>query len=311
MNVRRFIIIVIAGLILIGGAMSIFTINQREQGIVVQFGAYKYSVTDPGLHFKFPWQSVALYEKRVMQVDGSPEQVTASDQKRLVVDAYALYRIVDPLAFRNAAGTLARAESLIQAALNASLRSAIGRVPLVDVVSGERQALMDQVRSAMNGEIVLDGSDGASEQSVDGLGVEVVDVRIKRTDLPTENSEAIYRRMQTERQREASEIRAQGEEQSLRIRAEADRTRTVLISEARRQSEILRGEGDAEVVRIFADSFGLDIEFFTFYRTMQAYRSALKGDNTTMVMSPDGDFLRYLNSFQGLGQGDEAYQAGQ
>jgi len=311
MNVRRFIIIVIAGLILIGGAMSIFTINQREQGIVVQFGAYKYSVTDPGLHFKFPWQSVALYEKRVMQVDGSPEQVTASDQKRLVVDAYALYRIVDPLAFRNAAGTLARAESLIQAALNASLRSAIGRVPLVDVVSGERQALMDQVRSAMNGEIVLDGNDGASEQSVDGLGVEVVDVRIKRTDLPTENSEAIYRRMQTERQREASEIRAQGEEQSLRIRAEADRTRTVLISEARRQSEILRGEGDAEVVRIFADSFGLDIEFFTFYRTMQAYRSALTGDNTTMVMSPDGDFLRYLNSFQGLGQGDEAYQAGQ
>mgnify|MGYP001185906337 CR=1 FL=1 len=311
MTIRRFIILVVIGLVLIGAAMSMFTINQREQGLVLQFGAYKYSVTEPGLHFKFPWRSVALYEKRVLQVDGSPEQVTASDQKRLVVDAYALYRIVDPLAFRNAAGTVTRAESLIQAALNASLRSAIGRVPLVDVVSGERQALMDQVRLAMNGEIVLEGGDGGNEQSVDGLGVEIVDVRIKRTDLPTENSEAIYRRMQTERQREASEIRAQGEEQSLRIRAEADRTRTVLISEARRQSEILRGEGDAEVVRIFADSFGRDVEFFTFYRTMQAYRTALNGDDTTIVMSPDGDFLRYLNSFQGLGVGDEAYQAGQ
>lgn len=310
MTIRRFVLIVILGLIIIAAAMSMFTVNQREQGLVLQFGAYKYSVTEPGLHFKLPWQSVALYEKRVLQVDGSPEQVTAADQKRLVVDAFALYRIVDPLAFRNAAGSVSRAESFIQAALNASLRSAIGRVSLVDVVSGERQALMDQVRRAMNGEIVLDGAP-SSEQSVASLGVEVVDVRIKRTDLPTENSEAIYSRMQTERQREASEIRAQGEEQSLRIRAEADRTRTVLISQARRQSEILRGEGDAEVVRIFADAFGRDIEFFTFYRTMQAYRNALNGDDTTIVMSPDGDFLRYLNSFQGLGTGDEAYQAGQ
>jgi len=310
MNVRRFVILVILGLIVIGAAMSMYTVNQREQALVLQFGAWKKTVAEPGLHFKLPWQSVAFYEKRVLQVDGSPEQVTAADQKRLVVDAFALYRIVDPLAFRNAAGSVTRAEMFIQAALNASLRSAIGRVTLVEVVSGERQALMDQVRRAMNGEIVLGGA-AASEQSVASLGVEVVDVRIKRTDLPTENSEAIYRRMQTERQREASEIRAQGEEQALRIRAEADRTRTVLISEARRQSEILRGEGDAEVVRIFADSFGRDVEFFTFYRTMQAYRTSLNSDDTTFVMSPEGDFLRYLNSFQGLGRGDEATRAGQ
>lgn len=292
MNVTRILAIVAVLVILIAGFMSVFTINEREQGIVLQFGAAMRPVTEPGIHFMLPWQNVAIYEKRIMQIDGQPEQVTAADQKRLVVDAFALYRIVDALKFRNSVLTVENAESQLQRILTSSLRETIGTVSLVDVVSGEREALMDAIRSRMN-------------MSAQQYGITVVDVRIKRTDLPKENSDAIFRRMETERQREAAEIRAQGEEQALRIRAEADRTRTVLISEAQRQSDITRGEGDGEVVRIFADAFGQDVEFFTFYRTMQAYREALNSDDTTLLMSPDGDFLRYLNSFQGFGAGEE------
>ena len=292
MNVTRILAIVAVLVILIAGFMSVFTINERQQGIVLQFGAAIRPVTEPGIHFMLPWQNVAIYEKRIMQIDGQPEQVTAADQKRLVVDAFALYRIVDALKFRNSVLTVENAESQLQRILTSSLRETIGTVPLVDVVSGEREALMDAIRNRMN-------------ISAQQYGITVVDVRIKRTDLPKENSDAIFRRMETERQREAAEIRAQGEEQALRIRAEADRTRTVLISEAQRQSEITRGEGDGEVVRIFAEAFGQDVEFFTFYRTMQAYREALNSDDTTLLMSPDGDFLRYLNSFQGFGAGEE------
>ncbi len=294
MNVKIILVVVGVAIVLIVGSMSYFVIDEREQGIVVQFGDPKRVVTEPGLNFKLPWQDVVYYEKRVLQVDGQPEQVTAADQKRLVVDAFALYQIVDPLRFKNAAVTVENFEPLMLQALTAALRENVGRVTLVDVVSGEREALMNEIRLDM-----------IAKMSVE-FGVNIIDVRIKRTDLPKENSEAIFRRMQTEREREASEIRAEGEEQSLRIHAEADRTRTVLLSQAQRQSEILRGEGDGEVVRIFAEAFGQDVEFFTFYRTMQAYREALNADDTTMVMSPDGDFLRFLNSFEGLGVGGEA-----
>lgn len=286
MKLRIVLAIAAGALVLLLGSMSTFTMAEYEQGIVVQFGDPRRVVTEPGLRLKWPWQNVIYYEKRILQVDGQPEQVTAADQKRLVVDAFALYRIVDPLRFKNAAQSVENFEPLMLQALTATLRENIGRVPLVDVVSGERQALMGEIREAM-------------VRATAQFGVDVVDVRIKRTDLPQENSEAIYRRMQTEREREASEIRAQGEEQALRIRAEADRTRTVLISEARRESEILRGEGDGEAVRIFADAFGQDVRFFTFYRTMQAYREALNAEDTTLVLSPDGDFLRFLNSFEG------------
>ena len=287
MKLRIVLALAAGALVLLLGSMSTFTIAEYEQGIVVQFGDPRRVVTEPGLRLKWPWQNVIYYEKRILQVDGQPEQVTAADQKRLVVDAFALYRIVDPLRFKNAAQSVENCEPLMLQALTATLRENIGRVPLVDVVSGERQALMGEIREAM-------------VRATAQFGVDVVDVRIKRTDLPQENSEAIYRRMQTEREREASEIRAQGEEQALRIRAEADRTRTVLISQARRESEIRRGEGDGEAVRIFAEAFGKDVRFFTFYRTMQAYREALNAEDTTLVLSPDGDFLRFLNSFEGV-----------
>ena len=288
MNLKIIIGVIATAAALVVGSTCVFTIAEYEQGIVVQFGDPRRVVTRAGLNFKMPWQDVIYYEKRVLQVDGEPEQVTASDQKRLVVDAFALYRITDPLMFKNAAITVDRFQGFMLRTLTATLRENIGRVALVDVVSGEREALMSDIRDALVGE-------------TSQYGIEVVDVRIKRTDLPTENSEAIYRRMQTEREREASEIRAEGEEQSLRIRAEADRTRTVVLSEARRDSEILRGEGDGEVVRIFADAFGKDVEFFTFYRTMQGpYREALNANDTTLVMSPDGDFLRFLNNADGV-----------
>ena len=287
MNARIIISVIVLAIVLVVGSMSVFTVAEYEQGIVVQFGDPKRVVNKSGLYFKLPWQDIIYYDRRVIQVDGEPEQVTASDQKRLVVDAFALYRIIDPLKFKNAAITIERFEGFMLRTLTGTLRQHIGRVALVDVVSGEREALMSAIRDSL-------------VKETSQYGIEVTDVRIKRTDLPQENSQAIYRRMQTEREREASEIRAEGEEQALRIRAEADRTRTVLLSEAKRTSEILRGEGDGEVVRIFAEAFGRDINFFTFYRTMQAYREALNATDTTLVLSPDGDFLRFLTNFEGM-----------
>jgi membrane protease subunit HflC len=280
---------VVIAIILIVGSSTLYTIKQTEQGIVLQFGEPKEVVTAPGLHFKLPFiQNVEIYDKRVLLFENPAQEVIASDQKRMVINAFAFYRITDPLEFYQAVGTEEVARARLSNLLNASMRQLIGTVPLVDVISGERERLMNDIRTRVNREALQ-------------FGVDVIDVRIKRADLPAENSQAIYQRMQTEREREAREIRAQGEEQSLRIRAEADRTRTVLISQARRQSEITRGEGDGEAVRIFAEAYGQDVDFFTFYRTMQAYREALNAGDTTIVMSPDGDFLRFLNSALGTG----------
>jgi len=280
---------VVIAVFLIVVSSAVYTIQETEQGIVLQFGDPKEVVATPGLHFKLPFiQNVVIYDKRVLLFENPSQEVIASDQKRLVIDAFAFYRIVNPLEFYQAVGTEDVARARLSNLLNASMRQLIGTVPLVDVISGERERLMSDIRVRINRE---------AQQ----FGVDVIDVRIKRADLPAENSQAIYQRMQTEREREAREIRAQGEEQSLRIRAEADRTRTVLISVATRQSEILRGEGDGLAVRIFADAYGQDVDFFTFYRTMQAYRQALNADDTTIVMSPDGDFLQFLNSVQGMG----------
>jgi len=280
---------VVIAIILIVGSSTLYTIKQTEQGIVLQFGEPKEVVTAPGLHFKLPFiQNVEIYDKRVLLFENPAQEVIASDQKRMVINAFAFYRITDPLEFYQAVGTEEVARARLSNLLNASMRQLIGTVPLVDVISGERERLMEDIRTRVNREALQ-------------FGVDVIDVRIKRADLPAENSQAIYQRMQTEREREAREIRAQGEEQSLRIRAEADRTRTVLISQARRQSEITRGEGDGEAVRIFAEAYGQDVDFFTFYRTMQAYREALNAGDTTIVMSPDGDFLRFLNSALGTG----------
>jgi membrane protease subunit HflC len=209
--------------------------------------------------------------------------VILGDQKRLVVDAFARYRIVDPLRFYQSVGDEALLRGRINTILDASLRKVLGEVPLFTVLSADRIALMNQIRESANTE---------AKQ----FGIDIVDVRIKRADLPAENSQAIYRRMQTEREREAKELRAQGAELAQRIRARADRERRVIIAEAQREGEIIRGEGDAQAVRIFADAVGRDVDFFTFYRSMQAYRDALGDDNTSFVLSPESEFFRYFDS---------------
>lgn len=273
--------------------LSTYKVQEGEQAILLQFGEPRVVVNrvgtqEPGLRFKTPFvQNVEYFDKRVLDLDAPPEEIILGDQKRLVVDAYIRYRINNPLLFFQSVGNEGVARNRLSAILNASTRQVLGKVELITVLSQERAGLMRQIRDLVN------------RQSL-GFGVDVIDVRIRRADLPEENSQAVYRRMQTEREREAKEFRAQGEEESQRIRSRADRERTVILAEANRQSEILRGEGDAEAVRIFADAFGRDSEFFAFYRSMQAYGQALGQEDTTMVLSPDSEFFRFFGSLEGL-----------
>ena len=268
---------------------SVFTVPQWRQALVLQFGKPVQVITDPGLHFKLPIvQDVALFDRRVLEFDAPKEEIIASDQKRLVVDAFTRYRIVNPLKFFQTVNNEAVVRTRLAAIINASIRQALGNVPLQDIISGERAALMSQIRDIVNGE-------------ADDFGIDVIDVRIKRADLPEENSEAVFRRMQTEREREAKELRAEGAEEAQKVRAIADRKRVILIAEAKKTAQITRGQGDSEAVRIFADAFGKDVEFFAFYRSMEAYREALGSEDTTMVLSPDSEFFTYFGSItQGL-----------
>ena len=282
------IIVLVAGVITFS---ALFTVHQTQQALVLQFGEPKRVVKDAGLHFKLPFiQNVIFLDKRMLAYDGAGEEVIASDRKRLVVDAFLRYRISDPLRFYQTVGNERVAQQRLNALLTSSLRQVIGTVPLQSVLTGERSALMGQIAQRVNTE-------------AKDLGIAIADVRIKRADLPEANNQAIYARMKTEREREAREFRAQGAEISQRIRSRADREKTVLIAEAQKQSQILRGEGDGNAVRIFAEAFGTDIDFFTFYRSMQAYRESLGGEDTTMVLSPDSDFFRYFGSI--LGEGNQ------
>ncbi len=266
---------------------SLFTVHQAEQAIVLRFGEPKRVITEPGLNFKLPIaENRITFSKLILNYDGPAEEIIAADQKRLVVDTFTRYRITDPLKFYQAVRTQAGAEGRLGPAVNSSLRSVLGNVPLASVLTSERAALMDEITRIVGVE-------------TESLGVEIIDVRIKRADLPTENSQAIFRRMQREREREAAEFRAQGAEQALRIRAEADRERVVILAQAQRKSQILRGEGDALRNRIFAEAFGQDPEFFAFYRAMLAYEEALASEDTTMVLSPDSEFFRYFRDFEG------------
>lgn len=263
---------------------AVFTVHQTQQALVLQFGNPKRVIQEAGLHFKLPLIQNAIYiDKRVLDFDAPAEEVILGDQKRLVVDAFARYRIVDPLRFYQTVGSEAVLRGRIDTILDASLRKVLGGVSLFTVLSADRGQLMSRIRDQANIE---------TQQ----FGINIVDVRIKRTDLPEENNQAIYRRMQTEREREAKELRAQGAELAQRIRARADRERRVLIAEAQREAQIIRGEGDGEAVRIFAEAFGQDIDFFTFYRSMQAYRTALGDDNTSFVLSPDSEFFQFFGS---------------
>ena len=289
---NRRMLAILGIIVLVGGVFAfsaLFTVHQTQQALVLQFGEPKSVVKDPGLHFKLPFvQNVIFLDKRMLSHEGTGEEVIASDRKRLVVTSFLRYRIEDPLRFYQTVGNENVARQRLNALLTSSLRQVIGTVPLQSVLTGERAELMSQIALRVN------------EEAKD-LGITISDVRIKRADLPEANNQAIYARMKTEREREAREFRAQGAEISQRIRSRADREKVVLVAEAQKQAQILRGEGDGNAVRIFAEAFGTDVEFFTFYRSMQAYRNSLGGEDTTMVLSPDSDFFRYFGSMRGVG----------
>ena len=290
------IAIVLAAVIAVVAYSSLFTVYEGRQALVVRLGNPIRVVNNPGLHLKAPFVDNVIYiDKRILDLENPQQEkeIIAADQKRLVVDAFARYRINDALRFRQAAGTELAFRGRLEPIVFSSLRSVLGEAPLFSILSQDRNELMERIKTDVN-------------RALAGFGVELVDVRIKRADLPPENSQAVFRRMQTEREREAKELRAQGAEVGQRIRARADRERRVLIAEAQRESEIVRGQGDAEAIRIFAEGFGQDPKFFDFYRSLQAYRNALGEGSTNFVLSPESDFFRFFN---GGGVNAPAWQA--
>ena len=274
--------IVVAAFGLIAFSM-LFIVEQTQQGIVLQFGEPKRTLREPGLNWKLPFiQDVVFYENRVIStISSDSDEVILADQKRLEVDTYARYRIVDPLLFYQTVRNVRGADQRLDAMIDSSVRRVLGGTTLVDLLSSARSAIFREISSEVN-------------RSAKSLGLEIVDVRIRRADYPDATSQNIFNRMKSEREREAKEFRATGEEEAQKIRADADKTVTVMLAEARRESEILRGQGDALSIKIYADAFGQDEEFFAFYRSMQAYRKTFTDDGTSLVISPDSEFFRYF-----------------
>ncbi len=276
------VLAVLAVIVAIIAYGSLFTVYQTRLALVVRLGQPVRVVTEPGLNFKFPLIDNVIYvDKRILDLENPAQEVIASDQKRLVVDAFARYRINDALKFYQAVGTIEGANSRLSTLLNAALRRVLGESTLTHVVRDERAALMARVREQLDREAAA-------------FGITIVDVRIRRADLPEQNSQAVYQRMQTERQREAAEFRANGSQRKQEIQARADRDVTVLLADAQARGDTIRGEGEAERNRIFAEAFGKDADFFAFYRSMQAYETGLGHKDTRMVLRPDSDFFRYF-----------------
>jgi len=277
-------------------ANALFTVDQTEQALILEFGKPVRVVQEPGLNVKVPFiQNVEFYDKRLLDFDAESKEVIASDQKRLIVDAFVRYRITDPLRFKQSVTNEATMRSRLNSILESSLRQVIGGVPLSDVISDKRDPIMEQIRNLVNAQAKGVPVEGQERVTKGGFGIEVVDVRIKRADLPPANSEGIYKRMQTEREREAADFRAQGAEDAQKIRSQADKERTIILAEAKKKAEITRGEGDGTATKIFADAFGKDQDFFAFYRTMQAYKNTLDKGDTTLIISPDNEFLKYMD----------------
>ena len=283
MKLGKFIIplIFVIGLVVY---LSLFTVKEINQAIVLQFGDPKKIITTAGLQFKIPFiQNVVFLDRRILSLDPPPAEVIASDQKRLIVDAYARFKIVDPLKFYISVGDERVARSRLATIINSRIRSVLGKQSLATLLSEERSTQMSIIQEGVNVE-------------AEKFGITIIDVRIKRADLPQANSEAIYKRMQTEREREAKEFRARGAEMAITITSTADRKVTVILANAEKQSEIMKGEGDGIRNKIFADAYGQDPEFFSFYRAMQAYETALIGGDTTLILSPDSDFFKFFGS---------------
>jgi membrane protease subunit HflC len=280
----------IAGVLIVAGIFALsalFIVDQTEEALVLQFGQPRRVIRDPGLWVKRPFiENVIFYDNRLLDFEPPPEEVIASDQKRLVVDTYARYRITDPLLFYQTVATEAAVRARLNAMVSGSLRRVIGSVTLSTLLSPQRAAIMTQIRDEVAAQAKF-------------FGIAVVDVRIRRADLPPQNSQAIYARMRSEREQQAAQYRGEGAEAAQTVRANADRERTVLLAEAQRDGQRVRGEGDGESIRIYADAFGQDKDFFAFYRSMQAYREALNGRNTSFVLTPDSGFFRYFEKQDG------------
>lgn len=282
MRTKLAIVGVLIVVLVIAAVASMFTVRQTEQAIVVQFGNPVKVVREPGLHFKVPFvQNVLYYDNRILALDPQGQEVPLVDQKRIIVDSFARYRIVDPLEFFKTVRTEQVLNDRFGAILNATVRNELGSSDLAELLTERRGEIMRTIAELVR-------------QRSSEFGIEVVDVRIGRTDLPPETSQSVFDRMRSSRIAQAKELRAQGEELKAKIQAEADRDRTVLLAEGRKTSEILRGEGDAGRNRVLGAAYGADAEFFRFYRSMEAYRGALS-EGTTMLLSPDSEFLRYFN----------------
>ena len=285
------VIIAVIGFLLY---LSMFIVDPTEQALVLRFGEVvapighpTRTVDTPGLYWRLPLvDNVEYFDKRILDLDSPPLEIIASDQKRLVVDAFGRYKIVNALKFFQSVGTVEVAQSRLAVILNSAVRRVLGDASFIQLVRDDRAQLMSKITEQVGHEAV-------------GLGIQMIDVKIRSADLPEANSQAIYQRMQTERQRQATEIRAQGEQAARRIRAEADRQATVIVADANGESEQLRGEGEAKVNEIFAKAFSKDPEFFDFYRSMQAYQAGLKSSDTRLVLSPNSEFFKYFGNSKG------------
>lgn len=288
MKIARNFSLLIGAALLLSVLSAVFTVNQTQQALVLQFGEPKRTIQEPGLAFKLPFiQDVLYYEKRVLSlIPQDAEEVILADQKRVVIDAYARYRIMDPLLFfqtvRNEQGATARLESII----DSSVRRVLGGETLGSILTGEREDINSSIRDEV-------------ENSVTSLGIEIIDVRLRRADYPETTSQNIFNRMKSERVREAKEFRATGEEEAQKIRADAEKTRTVILAEAAKTAQELRGNGDGQAISIYAESFGRDTEFFSFYRSMEAYSKSLGEAPTSMVLSPNSSFFRFFKDQNG------------
>lgn len=269
------------------GLNGLFTVNERESALVFRFGQFQAAHTDPGLKFKVPFvDEVTRYPAQVVQVSLQPEPIKLADKKVLNVDSYGYWRISDPLRFFLRLRTVEQANKNLADRINSTTRNVLGRYTMTRVLSEERGAIMQQIMQTM-------------KPDMDELGIQLVDVRIHRAELPDETRDALYNRMVSERQRIAKEIRAQGDEEAQQIRAKAERERTIMIAEAEQNAQTVRGQGDAQASKIYADAFGSDPEFYSFYRSLQAYRTALKPEDTTLVLSPDSAFFKYFHQRRG------------
>jgi len=284
---RTIALVVGLAVIVVAAASTLFTVQQTQQVLITEFGRPVHVINEPGLHAKWPWQSVITFDRRLLDFDAPGEEVILGDQRRLIVDSFTRYRIVNPLRFYQTVGaTEGGIRGRLNSIVSSSLRRVLGNEPLLSVLSTDRTRIMGEIRGQVNAE---------AQQ----FGIEVIDVRIRRADLPEENTQAILSRMQSERERVAREARAEGAEIGQRVRAGAERERTVLIAEAQAQADILRGQGEQEAIRIVAEAFSKDLDFFQFWRSMQAYREAFSEGGTRMVMTPESEFFRFFRDSGG------------